>query len=227
MHDWLTGGSRVKAIVGHFGSGKTEIALNAALYLRDLQRSVKLIDLDIVNPFFRSAEQKDMLRAHDIEAIYPQYALSAVDIPVLGPEILKAFENDGSTAIFDVGGDETGAAALGRYKPQLDAAQAEMYYVINPMRPRSCERDQILKMMEMISLRSRLNITGIIANANIAGFTDADTLSEGRVLIDEISRETGVPVVAECAMEHVLAQTETKWEPFTLRRFLKPEWMDD
>lgn len=226
MHEWLTGGSRIKAVVGHFGSGKTEIALNAAVYLRALNRAVKLIDLDIVNPFFRSAEQKDMLRAHDIEAVYPEYALSSVDIPVLGPEILRAFERDGSTAIFDVGGDESGAAALGRYKPQLDASEAEMYYVINPCRPRSSERDQILRMMEMIELRSRLAITGIIANTNIAGYTTADTLAEGRWLIEEISRERGVPVVAECGLPEALNDASSKWEPFAITRYLKPEWMD-
>jgi hypothetical protein len=226
MHEWLTGGSRIKAVVGHFGSGKTEIALNAALYLRALNRAVKLIDLDIVNPFFRSAEQKDMLRAHDIEAIYPEYALSAVDIPVLGPEILRAFEPDGSVAIFDVGGDESGAAALGRYKPQLDAAQAEMYYVINPCRPRSRDREQILRMMEMIALRSRLSITGIIANTNLAGYTTAETLAEGRALIREIAQETGVPVVAECGLPTALEAAPTEWEPFAITRYLKPEWMD-
>lgn len=226
MHDWLVGGSRIKAIVGHFGSGKTEISINAALYLRALGRDVKLIDLDIVNPFFRSAEQKDMLRAHGIEAIYPEYALSAVDIPVLGPEILRAFEPDGSAAIFDVGGDESGAAALGRYKPQMDVAGAEMYYVINPCRPRSCEKNQILRMMEMVVQRSRLDIAGIIANANLAGYTTAETISENRGLIEEISKETHIPVVAECGLGAALNDAPAKWEKFSIERYLKPEWMD-
>lgn len=226
MHNWLTGGSRIKAIVGHYGSGKTEIALNAAVYLRAMGRGVKLIDLDIVNPFFRSAEQKDMLRAHDIEAIYPEYALSAVDMPVLGPEILRAFEPDGTTAIFDVGGDEAGAAALGRFKPYLDAASAEMYYVINTCRPRSCEKQQILDMMGMVELRSRLNIKGLIANVNLAGYTTGEIIAEGRALISEISGETGVPVVAECGMEAPLNEADEMWEKFVLSRYLKPEWME-
>lgn len=226
MHNWLTSGSAVKAIVGHFGSGKTEIALNSAVYLRAQNRKVRLIDLDIVNPFFRSAEQKDMLASHGIEAIYPEFALSAVDIPVLGPEILRAFEPDGAVSIFDVGGDESGAAALGRYKPQLDAAGAEVYYVINPYRPRSCEIEQVLQMMELIKRTSRLEITGIIANPNLAGFTTMETLEEGRSLISEVSQKTGVPVVAECALPKVLASGDTKWEAFSLTRYLKPEWMD-
>ena len=226
MHEWLTGGSRIKALVGHFGSGKTEIAINAALYLRARGGAVKLIDLDIVNPYFRSAEHKDMLIEHGVEAIYPKYALSAVDIPVLGPEILRAFDDDGAVSIFDVGGDESGAAALGRYKPYLDAARAEMYYVINPCRPRSCTRGQILSMMQMVSQRARLEITGIIANANLAGYTTGDTIDEGRELIAEVSKATGVPIVAECGLATALESATPKSEKFPIRRYLKPEWMD-
>jgi hypothetical protein len=224
MRDWLTGGSFVKAIVGHYGSGKTEIALNAAVYLRGLKRRVRLADLDIVNPFFRSAEKSDMLRAHDIEAIYPQFALSAVDMPVLGPEILRAFENDGATSILDVGGDDAGAAALGRYKPQLDAARAELYYVLNPFRPRSRELSQIVALLSLVEARARLRVTGLIANANLGGYTTPDVIREGRALISEVSKETDIPVVAECGLASALEGGP--WEQFPIVRYLMPEWME-
>lgn len=224
MGTWLTGGSFVKAIVGHYGSGKTEIALNAALYLRGLGRRVRLTDLDIVNPFFRSAEQSDMLRAHDIEAIYPQFALSAVDMPVLGPEVLRAFENDGAVSVLDVGGDDAGAAALGRYKPQLDAARAELYYVLNPFRPRSNEKSQITNLLALVEARARLRVTGLIANTNLGGYTTPEVIGEGRALIAEVSKETGIPVVAECGLAEALRGGP--WEQFPIVRYLKPEWME-
>ena len=225
MHNWLTGGSFVKAIVGHYGSGKTEIALNAAVYLRAQGRRVRLADLDIVNPFFRSAEKLDMLSAHDIEAVYPQFALSSVDMPVLGPETLRAFEDDGAVSILDVGGDDAGAAALGRYKPQLDAARAELYYVINPYRPRSGDMGQILTLFSLIEARARIGVTGLIANANLGGYTTPETVREGRALIEAVSKETGIPVVAECGLSAALA--DGPWEKFPIVRYLMPEWMEN
>lgn len=227
MQKWLTAGSPVKAIVGHFGSGKTEIALNAAIYLRSLSRRVRLVDLDIVNPFFRSAEQTGLLRAHDIDAIYPQFALTGVDIPALGPEILRAFEPDGAVSILDVGGDDSGAAALGRFKPQLDATGAELYYVINPFRPRSATLEQILNLIALVELRARVPVTGILANANVGGYTTPDSIAEGRALIEEAARAAHIPVVAECGTKEAFAGTDAKWEKFTIERYLKPEWMEN
>lgn len=225
MHTWLTEGSFVKAIVGHYGSGKTEIALNAAVYLRGLGRRVRLADLDIVNPFFRSAEQSDMLRAHDIEPIYPQFALSSVDMPVLGPEILRAFENDGAVSLLDVGGDDAGAAALGRYKPQLDAARAELYYVLNPFRPRSNTLAQITGLLSLVEARARMRVTGLIANANLGGYTTPVVVREGRALIAEAAKQTGIPVVAECGLAGALQGGP--WEQFPIVRYLMPEWMEN
>lgn len=224
MRDWLTRGSSVKAIVGHYGSGKTEIALNAAIFLREQGKRVRLADLDIVNPFFRSAEQSGMLRAHDIEAIYPQFALSGVDMPVLGPEILRAFEDDGAISILDVGGDDAGAAALGRYKPQLDRARAELYYVLNPFRPRSNELTQITSLLALVEARARLRVTGLIANANLGGYTTPDVVREGRALVAQVSDQTGIPVVAECGLASALEGGP--WEQFPIVRYLMPEWME-
>jgi hypothetical protein len=224
MHNWLTAGSFVKAIVGHYGSGKTEIALNAAVYLRNLGRKVRLADLDIVNPFFRSAEKSDMLLSLGIEAIEPPFARSAVDLPILGPEVLRAFAPDGATAILDVGGDDAGAGALGRYKPQLDAARAELYYVVNPFRPRSHDRDQIAALLPRVEARARVRVTGLIANANLGGYTTPETILEGRDLIAQISAETGIPVVAECGLPHVLQGGP--YPQFPLVRYLLPEWME-
>ncbi len=224
MRDWLTRGSFVKAIVGHYGSGKTEIALNAAIFLREQGKRVRLADLDIVNPFFRSAEQSGMLRAHDIEAIYPQFALSGVDMPVLGPEILRSFEDDGAVSILDVGGDDAGAAALGRYKPQLDRARAELYYVLNPFRPRSNELTQITSLLALVEARARLRVTGLIANANLGGYTTPDVVREGRALVAQVSDQTGIPVVAECGLASALEGGP--WEQFPIVRYLMPEWME-
>lgn len=213
-----------KAIVGHFGSGKTEIAINAARYLARSGVSTCLVDLDIVNPFFRSAEKKDLLISEGIDVIYPQFALSAVDIPVLGADIIRAFENPG-VSIFDVGGDDSGAAALGVFKERAESTGTKLYYVINPYRPRSSAIGQITALMEKVSLRARMDICGIIANANLGSLTDPTVLREGREIIQRVSELTGIPVVAECGVDGTFSEG-SKWEPFIIERTLKPEWQD-
>ena len=129
--DWLLAGRRLKVLVGHYGSGKTELAVNMALALAKRERTM-LIDLDIVNPFFRSAEVKPLLLAHGVEVVYPAYALSGVDIPILPAEVERAFTAEGF-GVFDVGGDDDGAVALGRYHAQFAACPADVYFVVNPL----------------------------------------------------------------------------------------------
>lgn len=224
--DFELGSSRVKAIVGHFGSGKTEIALNIALMYRNSGRKSRVIDVDIVNPFFRSAECAEKMRELGVEVLYPEFALSAVDMPVLGAEIRRAFANDGVISVLDVGGDETGAAALGGFKTQLDEARADVFYVINPFRPRSCEIGQVLSLMELVEQRSRIKITGIIANANMGGETTAEIIDEGRRLIALAANEAGLPVVAECGLASARPNTG-EWRWLSIERYLVPEWMEE
>lgn len=109
---WNTG-SRIKAVVGHYGSGKTEFSLNMALAARAAGRRALVADMDIVNPFFRSAEQGERLKRAGVELIAPPYALTGVDLPVLSPEIYAIFEQPERFCVLDVGGDDAGAAALG------------------------------------------------------------------------------------------------------------------
>ena len=213
-----------KAIVGHFGSGKTEIAINAARYLARSGVRTCLVDLDIVNPFFRSAEKKNLMIAEGIDVIYPQFALSAVDIPVLGADIIRAFENPG-ISIFDVGGDDSGAAALGVFRERTEATGTELYYVINPYRPRSSTAEQIIMLMEKVTMRARMDISGIIANANLGSLTDPTVLKDGRGVIKSVSCVTGIPVVAECGIESAFSEGSL-WEPFIIERTLKPDWLD-
>ena len=112
-----------------------------------------LVDLDIVNPFFRSAEVKPLLVEHGVEIVYPAYALSGVDIPILPAEVERAFTTDGFS-VFDVGGDDDGAVALGRYHAQFAACPADVYFVVNPFRPRTAEVAQALRLMEAVERRA-------------------------------------------------------------------------
>lgn len=222
---WYLSGCRLKAIVGHFGSGKTEIAMNAAIAAHQAGLPATVVDLDIVNPFFRSAEKKDELAALGIETLYPTYALSPVDIPALPAEITSVFSREQQRVFFDVGGDDSGAAALGMYYPQFTQHGLDIYYVINPFRPRSATQALVLELMEKVQQRARQPIAGLINNANVGEYTTEETLLRGRDMLREISAATGIPIVAEYALAS-LGEGDGALPRYPLRRILKPEWME-
>lgn len=219
---WNTG-SRVKAVVGHYGSGKTEFSLNMALAARRAGRKATVVDLDIVNPFFRSAEQGERLARAGVRLIAPPFALTGVDVPALGAEVLSVFQED-SFAVLDVGGDDAGAAALGRFHPEMERVKAEVYYVVNPFRPFSGTKAQVLDMMRRIEFRGKTHITGLVNNANLAQYTTEEELLRGRALLEEVSKDSGVPVVCECRMENTLDLPE-EIPVLAMERLLMPEWL--
>ena len=221
-------GRRIKAIVGHYGSGKTEIALNLALHAKKVGLSAALVDMDIVNPFFRSAEQHALLSQHDVQLIAPPFALSGVDIPVLPAEIKRLFADPTLHAVLDVGGDDSGAAALGGFHSFFDAEPCDLLYVVNLFRPFSKTKSQILHMIDRIARRARLSPTGLINNANLAAQSSPDHILLCHELLTQISSETGIPIVMACGLPEILAQLPEDFETplFPVQRFLLPEWMD-
>lgn len=219
--------ARILVIAGHYGSGKTEIALNLAVALKPTSPEIALIDLDIVNPFFRSAEQERMLLSHGIETLKPIYANTGVDIPSLPPDILAVFARERLRAVFDVGGDDAGAAALGGYAPQFARVEKTFYMVVNPFRPRSETVAQIVSMYEAISGRARMRPDAIIANPNLGDETTPETISQGLSVVHKAAAECGVPIACVCAKEDICASLSNEALPvFPIRRYLKPEWME-
>ena len=223
-NDWLFAGRRIRVLVGHYGSGKTELAVNMALALAQKARAM-LIDLDIVNPFFRSAELTPLLQENGVEVVYPAYALSGVDIPILPAEVERAFATD-AHCVFDVGGDDDGAVALGRYHAQFAACPAEVYFVVNPFRPRTAEVEQALRLMREVERRARLEVTGLAVNANLGAETGVEELRAGREFIESLSQKSGLPVAFEAGPAQALCALPERWPRLCVRRYLAPEWMD-
>ena len=197
--------SRIKIVTGHFGSGKTEIAINLAT---EHENSI-IVDLDTVNPYYRTAEHREKLNSMGVEVIASEFAASNVDIPTLPAEIIKVFSSD-KPSVIDVGGDDDGAFALGRYKNFFEENDYEMYFVICGTRPLTKTADDVLEMMQNIEGASRLKITHLINNTHLAQFTDKETVMKGQALAEEVSRRVGVPIIFTTAPEDIKNQIENE-----------------
>ncbi len=185
---------RISFFTGHYGSGKTEIAVNYAIKLSRQSSKTAIVDSDIVNPYFRTADAKDILEQNNIKVVLPLYANTNVDIPALPPEIYTLFRDKEYKVVFDVGGDDLGAKVVSRYNVEIVKEQYEMFYVVNTKRPMTDTEEKIEEMIFEIETSARLKITGIINNTNLLEGTTAEDIIEGHKLIEKVAKKLQVPV---------------------------------
>lgn len=222
-------------VIGNFGSGKTELSLNMAFDAARSQRTT-LVDLDIINPYFRSTERKKELESAGVRLLSPTFAMMGVEVPSLPAEIYSVFSDNSETVIFDVGGDPAGAIALGQYKRFFEKeSDVEVYYVINARRPFSCDADKNLDMISRITQASRMEITAIINNTNLSQETTADDLMDGYEIVKQIACIANLPVVYTSGMPEVLetfmeraadAMLDRAYigEPLRIIRYMHRDW---
>ena len=189
MHD-----KRLVIIIGHYGSGKTELSLNIALTEAKLGRSVALVDLDIVNPFFRSGERRGLLEGAGIKVIAPLFVNKTVEVPALPPEVQSAFTGVYDRAVLDVGGDPAGATALGRYHRELAAADRWVRCVVNTCRPFTSTSEDIVSMARQMEERGRVKIDALINNTNLSGETTAELILVGERAVARAADLMGIPM---------------------------------
>ena len=220
-------------LVGNYGSGKTELSLALALEMRRLEPDsrIALVDLDIVNPYFRSAEQSDLLRQHNIEVFMPSFAMSTVDIPALPANIMAVYEQPFDRVIIDVGGDDTGATALGRYAPQLTARREEitMLYVVNPFRPLSGTEEDIAELFGLIGQKARITPDALVNNANLQEHTTAQDVLEGQALLEKVSQRLNLPIAFAAGLPQLKEQLPDSLQEnyFAFTPIMKPDWLVD
>lgn len=192
---------RINIFTGHYGTGKSEIAVNAAVSIKQERDKVVLVDMDIVNPFFRSLDAKNMLESMGISVLALLFANTNVDVPALIPEIAAAIKNQDNSVILDVGGDEDGARVLGRYRGDIQDGEYDMFFVINRARPLTGDLEDTLEYMEAIQEASRLKVTKLISNTHYLDHTTPDDVKHGLELSRRVSEKTGVPIAAVSVME--------------------------
>ncbi len=179
---------------GSFGSGKTEIAINQSIEALKRKEKVVIVDLDIVNPYFRSRDMREKLKDIGIDIIAPPGKFAMADLPLISPEIKGVIQDSNRKLLIDVGGDEIGAKSLASFYPVLKSSGYQMNMVINPYRPFTQNSKQIHKMLQDIELSSRLKINGLISNPNLEEQTDLEVITKGHNIIKEVSKSLGLPI---------------------------------
>lgn len=187
---------KMYVLIGNYGSGKTELAINFAVRAAETGRT-ELLDLDMVNTYFRLTEPGRLAKMKEIRLVSPNFTNSSVETLSLPAEVQSAFAMDWDTVVFDVGGDAAGSTALGRYHQdfmELEEGQLEVLNVINIRRPLAGTVERIIKLQNEMQIHSRLKITGMINNTNLSIATTPAELRDGYEMIKEVSIRTGVPV---------------------------------
>lgn len=202
---------RITIFCGHYGSGKTNVAVNFALKLKQVRDEVSVLDLDIVNPYFRTKDSLEELKAAGIRLIASQYANSNVDIPALPQDMYSITDNQNVNAVVDVGGDDRGALALGRLAPKIrEENNFEMLMVINCYRPLTRTADEVMEVMREIEEACNIKFTGLVNNSNLGRDTTVEDILASKEYAEAVSQKSGLPITLTSVREDFLYEIEGK-----------------
>lgn len=186
---------RLTLLSGHYGSGKTNIAVNMAFDLRKSKDRVAIADLDIVNPYFRTRDSEQELAEADIRLICSSYANTNLDAPAMPQEMYSLVDDTSLSAVIDVGGDDRGALALGRISDAIrEEGNYDMYLVINRYRPLTPDAESTREVLQEIEAACRLPFTAIINNSNLAAETTPESVLASLDYAEAVSKATGLPI---------------------------------
>ena len=200
---------RLTLFAGHYGSGKTNIAVNYALHLAGEGKKVCIADLDIVNPYFRTKDSAQVLEAAGVHLISPTFANTNVDLPALPAEAYRLVTDKSIYGIMDIGGDDRGAYALGRYVPAMkEEGNYRMVFVANCYRPLTRTPEEALEVMREIESACGLTFTDIVNNSNLASETTPETILASKAYMEKLSQLSGLPIWLTTAEREVAAQLD-------------------
>lgn len=215
---------RITILSGHYGSGKTNIAVNLALELKKVYNKVAIADIDIVNPYFRTKDSEDQLKNAGIRLICSEYANSNVDIPALPQDMYSVTDDKSVHAILDVGGDERGALALGRLVPKIkEENDYDMFYVINKFRPLTRDIPSAKEVFDEIENACKLKFTGIINNSNLGRETTAEDVISSVEFAENLAKTLNLPLVFTSVTEELYDKVKDKIQnlyPLTMQKKL-------
>lgn len=219
---------RILIITGHFGSGKTEMSINLALKLREDNEEVAVVDLDIINTYFRIRDKDDLMNEKGIRTLSTGVKARAVDIPALDPAIDGVLLDESTRVIVDVGGNPSGARALARYRPTLEETGYEQIFVINSNRPETKTPEQVIKFMEDTQATSGTQITGLFNTAHFLKHTTADDVIGGLKLAEAVSDQTGLPLLGTVCRSDLVDEVKARTNDLyilPIDLYFRDQWM--
>ena len=212
---------KINIVTGHYGSGKTNFSANLAVSLAEKGEKVTVVDLDIVNPYFRTADFTELFGERNISLIKPMYANTNLDIPAISFDLERIATDDGYL-IIDVGGDDDGALALGRYAKAFEpfSEDIDFFYVVNRFRYIGDGIDECSELLPEIERCSRMKATAIVNNSNLGKETTAENIKEGIAFAEKVAEKTGLPIFCTTCPDF-LSVAEIVYRNSV---FVKPVW---
>ncbi len=205
----LTNEKRITILCGHYGTGKTNVAVNLALAMAKTGEKVTVADLDIVNPYFRTLDSAAAFEEAGIRLICSRFANTNVDLPSLPPDLYAITDDKSHRVVIDVGGDDSGAMVLGRLAPAiLEEGSYEMYLVVNRYRPLTPDVPSTVEVMGEIEAASRLKFTGIVNNSNLGVETTAQDVLDSVAYATELAQAANLPLVATTVEQSIYSDLE-------------------
>lgn len=223
MHD-----KRLVIITGHYGSGKTEFAVNYALKLKEQFSDVTIADLDIVNPYFRSREKRDLFEQRGIKVYDSNIKNQTIEIPALPPQIKGMINNQNTRAIIDLGGDPVGAKVIATYKEEILKQEYDLFFVINGNRPETKTKQSVVNYIQAIEMVSGLKVKALVNNTHMLKDTTVDDVILGHRLSLEVSQLLDVPIVYEVCIKEIaslITDLSIKEKLFPINLYMREEWM--
>lgn len=225
----VTDDKRIRIITGHYGSGKTEFAVNYVTKLREsVEGKVAIADLDIVNVYFRSREKKEELEAKEIRVIASNLDTAVADVPAVSGAMTMPVTNKEYQYVIDLGGNDVGTLVLGRIKPLLDHSETDFFMVVNTYRPNTATPEGVIEQMEILEYAAGLKVTGFINNTNLVRETNAECLRHGDEILREVTKRTGVPVKYVSYVEELMTEEIPEGlsgELFPMKFNMRETWM--
>lgn len=215
-------------IVGNYGSGKTEVSINLAVQAKKAGRDVRVADLDLVNPYFRTREARDLLARLEIPLVLPPAQYMQADLPILDPGVAGLIRSHAELTILDVGGDDVGATVLAALGDALEDKALTVLQVANPYRPYTDTVEGCLKVRGEIEASSKLKVNGWIGNANLIDETSLEEIYRGYDFLRQVAHRSGLPLYGITAMGDLAGEVDARrlsCPILAMQRQLVPPWM--
>lgn len=218
---------RIRIITGHYGSGKTEFAVNYAVRLAEMGKKVSVADLDVVNPYFRSRECEKLFEEKHIELLGFLLKEHGMDLPAISPNVAKALIDKTTEYVVDLGGNSAGARAFASFRKMIDPDECDLLFVINANRPETATLEDVMVQIDSIEAVLNMRVTGLINNTHLIWHTTEEDIDRGEKLSKEVSEKIGVPIKYTVVKRDLMDKIRKKYsgEMFPVDMFMRQSWM--